>query len=162
MSQGPKEGWTPPAPFFHHERAGAEDIDALGHVNNAVYFRWFTNAAWAHSTALGLSEADCAALDRAMVIQRSEVVYLRAVREGEAVTAATWILSSDERLRCARGFELRAADGRVAARATMAFVCVRITTGAPTRMPAAFQEAYRPLEVVAAALAQTPWRLDDA
>ena len=33
----------------------AADIDAYGHVNNAVYLTWLDRAAWSHSAALGVS-----------------------------------------------------------------------------------------------------------
>lgn len=36
-----------------------DDIDAYGHVSNAVYLRWLDRAAWPHSAALGLGIEDC-------------------------------------------------------------------------------------------------------
>lgn len=46
----------------------AEDIDKLGHANNAVYVRWLEQCAWKHSESLGLGLTEYRELDRAMVV----------------------------------------------------------------------------------------------
>src|SRR3954468_6020065 len=120
------------------------DIDAYGHVNNAIYLRWLDRAAWSHSTALGLSIADCTRLRRGMAALRIEIDYLRAALPGDRVEVATWIADSDRKLRVTRRFQLRhAADGGTLARAVTQYVCLNLDTGRAVRMPPEFSAAYR-------------------
>jgi acyl-CoA thioester hydrolase len=120
------------------------DIDAYGHVNNAVYLRWLDRAAWSHSTALGLAIADCTRLRRGMAALRIEIDYLRAALPGDRVEVATWIADSDRKLRVTRRFQLRhAADGGTLARAVTQYVCLNLDTGRAVRMPPEFSAAYR-------------------
>jgi acyl-CoA thioester hydrolase len=126
------------------------DIDAYGHVNNAVYLQWLDRAAWSHSSALGLSIADCTRLRRGMAALRIEIDYLRAALPRDRVEVATWIVESDGKLRVTRRFQLRhAADGGTLARATTQYVCLNLDSGRAVRMPPEFSAAY----VVTAAVA---------
>lgn len=128
------------------------DIDAYGHVNNAVYLQWLDRAAWSHSAALGLSIAECTRLRRGMAALRIEIDYLRAALPRDRVEVATWIAASDRRLRVTRRFQLRhAADGGTLARATTQYVCLNLDSGRAVRMPPEFSAAY----VVTIAAAET-------
>jgi acyl-CoA thioester hydrolase len=116
-----------------------EDIDAYGHVNNAVYLRWLDRAAWSHSAALGLAVEDCTRLRRGMAALRIEIDYVRAALQGDRVEIATWIAESDRRLRVTRRFQLRhAVDGGTLARATTQYVCLNLDSGKAARMPPEF------------------------
>ena len=120
-----------------------DDIDAYGHVNNAVYLKWLDLAAWSHSAALGLSIDACTRLRRGMAALRIEIDYLRAALPGDRVAVATWIADSDRRLRVTRRFQLRhATDGGTLARAITQYVCLNLDTGRATRMPPEFAAAY--------------------
>ena len=120
-----------------------EDIDAYDHVNNAVYLTWLDRVAWSHSAALGVPLAQCLALRRGMAAQRIEIDYLRAAMKGDVVSAATWIVSADGRLRAERRFQIRrVADGETLARARVDYVCINLDSGRAARMPAAFARAY--------------------
>jgi acyl-CoA thioester hydrolase len=120
-----------------------EDIDAYGHVNNAVYLRWLDRAAWSHSAALGVSLERCLALRRGMAAQRIEIDYLRAAVRDDVVQAATWIVNADGRLRAERRFQLRRSrDDVTLARARIDYVCVNLDSGRAARMPELFARAY--------------------
>jgi acyl-CoA thioester hydrolase len=120
-----------------------DDIDAYGHVNNAVYLRWLDRAAWSHSAALGLSIADCTRLRRGMAALRIEIDYVRAALPRERVEVATWIVESDRKLRVSRRFQLRhAGDGGTLARAMTQYVCLNLDSGRAVRMPPEFSAAY--------------------
>ena len=120
-----------------------EDIDAYGHVNNAVYLTWLDRAAWSHSAALGVPLEQCIALRRGMAAQRIEIEYLRAALSGDVVQAATWIVSADARLRAQRRFQVRrVVDGATLARARIDYVCINLDSGRATRMPEVFARAY--------------------
>ncbi len=121
----------------------AADIDAYGHVNNAVYLTWLDRAAWSHSAALGVPLAACIEMRRGMAALRTEIDYERAAFAGERVIVSTWIVACDGRLRCTRRFELRRmGDGSMLARAQTDYVCLNLDTGRATRMPPRFVAAY--------------------
>jgi acyl-CoA thioester hydrolase len=120
-----------------------DDIDAYGHVNNAVYLKWLDVAAWSHSAALGLSIDECTRLRRGMAALRIEIDYLRAAMPGDRVEVATWIADSDRKLRVTRRFQLcHASDGGALARATTQYVCLNLDNGRAARMPPEFVAAY--------------------
>ena len=131
------------APHVVEVRVRATDIDAYNHVNNAVYLTWLDSVAWSHSAALGVPLADCIALRRGMAAQRIEVDYLRAARTGDVLQAATWIVSTDGRLRAERRFQIvHAASGATLARARIDYVCINLDSGRAARMPESFARAY--------------------
>jgi acyl-CoA thioester hydrolase len=120
-----------------------EDIDAYGHVNNAVYLNWLDRAAWSHSASLGVPLEQCLALRRGMAAQRIEIDYLRAAVRGDRIRAATWIVSADGRLRAERCFQIvRLPDGTTLARARVQYVCINLDSGRAARMPETFAHAY--------------------
>ncbi len=132
-----------PAPHVIELSVQSADIDAYHHVNNAVYLTWLDRAAWSHSASLGVPLARCLALRRGMAAQRIEIDYLRAAVLGDHVQAATWIVSSDGRLRAERRFQIRRrADGATLARARIDYVCINLDSGRAARMPALFARAY--------------------
>jgi acyl-CoA thioester hydrolase len=120
-----------------------DDIDAYGHVNNAVYLRWLDLAAWSHSAALGIPIETCTRLRRGMAVLRMEIDYVRAALAGDCVEVATCIAASDRRLRVTRRFQLRhATEGATLARAVAQYVCLNLDNGRATRMPPEFSAAY--------------------
>jgi acyl-CoA thioester hydrolase len=136
-----------PAPHLVTLRVQPGDIDAYGHVNNAIYLSWFDQAAWSHSAALGAPLEHCLRLRRGMAAQRIEVDYLRAARHGDEVQAATWIVSADQRLRAERRFQIvRLSDASTLARARVDYVCINLDSGRAARMPELFVRIYVPAE----------------
>ena len=120
-----------------------EDIDAYEHVNNAVYLTWLDRAAWSHSAALGVPLERCVALRRGMAAQRIEIEYRRAAVRDDVVQVATWIVSTDGRLRVERRFQVRrSVDGETLARARIDYVCINLDSGRAVRMPEIFARAY--------------------
>ncbi len=137
--------WDLPTPFVIDLQVAADDIDGLGHANNAVYVSWLERCAWRHSQSLGLDLSEYRRLDRAMAVVRHEVDYLASAYEGDELQVATWIIESDQKLRMSRHFQLtRPADGVTLLRAKTTFVCIELSTGKPKRMPPEFLEGYGP------------------
>ncbi|MBT8764718.1 acyl-CoA thioesterase [Metapseudomonas boanensis] len=135
--------WDLPTPFVIDLRVEADDIDGLGHANNAVYVSWLERCAWRHSQSLGLDLAEYRRLDRAMAVLRHEVDYLAAAYEGQELQVGTWIVESDQRLKMERRFQLvRPEDGTTLLRAKTIFVCIELSSGKPRRMPVEFVEGY--------------------
>ncbi len=135
--------WDMPNPFVIDIKVEADDIDGLGHANNAVYVSWLERCAWRHSQNLGLDLAEYRRLDRAMAVLRHEIDYLAAAYEGQELQMATWIVESDQRLKMDRRFQLvRPEDGATLLRAKTTFVCIELTSGRPKRMPTEFVDGY--------------------
>jgi len=135
--------WDLETPFIDEIRVQPEDIDELGHANNAVYVRWLERCAWRHSRSLGLGLDEYQQLDRAMVVVRHEIDYLAAGYLDEELQMGTWIVSWDSKLRMTRQFQLcRPRDGATLLRANTTFACVELSSGRPRRMPPEFIELY--------------------
>jgi len=135
--------WDRPAPFVIALTVQSDDIDGLGHANNAVYVTWLERCAWQHSQHLGLDLATYRQLDRAMAVVRHEIDYLASAHEGDELELGTWILDWDRRLKMTRHFQLRRPrDGAVVLRARTTFVCIELSSGKPKRMPAEFLDGY--------------------
>ena len=135
--------WDMSNPFVIDIKVGADDIDGLGHANNAVYVSWLERCAWRHSQSLGLDLAEYRRLDRAMAVLRHEIDYLAAAYEDQELQMGTWIVESDQKLKMDRRFQLvRSEDGTTLLRARTTFVCIELSSGRPKRMPIEFVEGY--------------------
>lgn len=135
--------WDFDNPHTYDITVQADDIDELGHANNAIYVRWLERCAWQHSKSLGLGLEEYRELDRAMAIVHHQIDYLAAAYEGDELTMATWIVHWDKKLRMTRHFQLcRQSDGLTLLRARTTFACIELSTGRPKRMPPLFVEGY--------------------
>lgn len=144
--------WDLPSPHLAAVTVAAADIDAYGHVNNAVYMTWFDRAAWEHSAALELPIEKCLQLDRGMAVLRSVIVYLRPAVLGERINIATWLLPADGKLRVRRRFQVRREDtDSTLARAEIEYACIELSSGRPARWPPEFRERYVALDEVVSA-----------
>lgn len=130
-------------PYVIDLQVQADEIDALGHANNAVYVSWLERCSWHHSQSLGLDLADYQRLDRAMAVVRNEIDYLASAYLGQHLQVATWIIESDHRFKMTRRFQVvRPADGVTLLRAFTTFACIEMSSGKPRRMPVEFVEGY--------------------
>jgi acyl-CoA thioester hydrolase len=78
-----------------------------------------------------------------MVVLRHEIDYLAAAYLNDEVMVATWIVTSDNKLRLTRHFQiLRPSDQATLLRARSNFVCIELTSGKARRMPDIFVETY--------------------
>jgi acyl-CoA thioester hydrolase len=112
--------------------AGAEHIDELGHVNNAVWVQWIQQVAVAHWEAV----ADARHRDAYFwVVVRHEIDYLRAAHEGDRVTARTWVGEAPKGARFDRHVEFVGADGKVLVRARTHWAIIDKASGRPIRVP---------------------------
>ena len=152
MNRGANTAWELPSPYLAAVTVTAADIDAYGHVNNAVYMTWFDRAAWEHSAALGLPIEKCLQLDRGMAVLRSVIAYLQPAMLGERINIATWLLPADRKLRVRRRFQVRREDAdSTLARSEIEYACIELSTGRPARWPPEFRERYVSLNEVVAA-----------
>lgn len=123
-------------PFEHPIAVQQADIDELGHVNNVVYLRWVQEAAIAHWTAAATAEDQARV---SWIALRHEIDYKAPALPGDAIIARTWVGAAE-----GHKFErlteiLRAADGKVLAKARTLWCPVARLTGKLTRVSAAIR-----------------------
>ena len=119
-------------PFVHREPVRFRDLDAMGHVNNAVFLTYLEEARTAFLVERGLVER---LDDLAIVLARVEIDFRSPVRFGETIEIGVRVSRLGTK---SFGLEYRLAVGeRVAAEAKT--VCVgfdyesRTTTAVPDR-----------------------------
>jgi len=119
-------------PFELRITAQAEDIDELGHVNNAAWVRWIQDVATAHWRAV----SDPAHVEAYVwVVIRHEIDYLRAVLPGGTVIARTWVGEAPKGARFDRHVEFLGEDGKPRVRARTTWAILDKATGRPLRVP---------------------------
>ena len=122
-------------PFVHHERVRYRDLDAFGHVNNAVYLTYLEEARNAFLAHLGLVRR---VADIRMILARTEIDFRSPLRLGEEVEIG---------VRPGRlgnksfdlEYELRAGD-RVVAAAKVVLVTYDYERSAPIPVPDEWRE----------------------
>ena len=120
----------------------AHHLDDLGHVNNVIFLQWMQDAAWAHSHYLGLNLERYQALDTAMVARQHQLTYLSACYLGDELCVNTWLTKNDG-FNLYRQYEvIRVQDNQKVFDAWTHWVCVKMSTGRPVRMPVEFKKAY--------------------
>ena len=120
--------------------AEPEHIDELGHVNNAVWVQWIQQVAVAHWTAV----ADAAHADAYFwVVVRHEIDYLRAAREGDRITARTWVGDAPQGARFDRFVEFVGPDGKLCVRSRTEWAIIDKALGRPVRVPAEVVAPFR-------------------
>ncbi|MBD2205081.1 acyl-CoA thioesterase [Calothrix sp. FACHB-1219] len=85
------------------------EMDALGHVNNAVYQNYLEQAAIEHSENLGLTFDVYRESGGVFVMRRVEIDYLRPAVAGDTLEVTTW-LREIRGTRAFRKYEIRKQD----------------------------------------------------
>jgi acyl-CoA thioester hydrolase len=119
-------------PYITTITAGPEDIDILGHVNNAVWVKWIQDVAVAHWHAIAAPEHHEAYI---WVITRHEIDYRGNVSAGETVTAETWVDEPPKGARFNRYMKFTGADGKVRVEAKTTWAILDRATGRLVRVP---------------------------
>ena len=89
----PKISVAPDAVFSQQRQVEWQDLDALEHVNNAVYVTYAEQAAAQHLAVLGWSPARLAGDGLGLATRRVHIQYLSPAVWGEVLTVATRQLS---------------------------------------------------------------------
>ncbi|MCP4754693.1 MAG: acyl-CoA thioesterase [Proteobacteria bacterium] len=126
-----------------------EDIDELGHMNNAVYVNWMDQAHLAHTIHLGITPSVFRQTQCGLVVRRSELDYLSAAFRNDVIRIGTCVGRCDGRLRLRRLFQMvRVDDDTTLLRGLIDYVCIDLEKGKPRRMPREFSEAFVPASIV--------------
>ena len=120
-------------PFTLQITPTPDDIDELGHVNNAVWVRWIQDMATAHWNAVAAPAHISAYI---WVVVRHEIDYLGNVRAGETVTGRTWISDPPKGARFDRNVEFTDTAGRVIVRAKTTWALIERASGRLVRVRA--------------------------
>jgi acyl-CoA thioester hydrolase len=118
--------------FVHREHVRFKDVDAMGHVNNAVYLTYIEEARIAFLRPLGPTYEH-------LILAHAEIDFRSPVRDGEEVEVG---------VRCTRlgssSFDLAYelwAGGRLVAEAKSVQVSYDYEVSAPAPIPDAWREA---------------------
>jgi acyl-CoA thioester hydrolase len=137
--------WLHDKPFIETFTVCEQHIDALGHTNNNVYSQWCEEAAWKHSASLGLDAGDYQRLDRAMAIQKADYQYRLPSFSGDTLVVGTWLTAVERKLTMERSFQIFNQDsGELLFLGQWLFVCIKLSTNKPVKMPPEFIDAYCP------------------
>ena len=137
------DSWDYPEPFVISVSAHEGDIDSYRHVNNSVYVRWLDECARKHSKAVGIDTEDASELGYGMAVRDSHITYCASAYQGEKILVGNWLTKCDARLRATRQFQIvRQADGVTLTRAELNYICIKIDSGRPSKMPELFREKY--------------------
>ena len=117
--------------FTRDFTASPDDIDELGHVNNAVWVRWVQDMATAHWDAVAPAEHRAAYV---WVVTRHEIDYRGNVGAGETVTGETWVADAPRGARFDRHVRFTGADGRVRVEARTTWAMLDRETGRLVRV----------------------------
>lgn len=127
------------ARFSQQITAGPEDIDILGHVNNAVWVKWIQDVAVAHWMALAPREHQDAYI---WVVTRHEIDYRGNVAEGETVTGETWVPEPPRGARFDRHVRFVGKDGKVKVEAKSTWAIIDRVSGRILRVPVELVELF--------------------
>ncbi len=118
--------------FERRITATPDDVDELGHVNNAVWVRWIQDIATEHWYAAAAPEYRDAYI---WVVIRHEIDYLRFVLPGETVTGRTWVPNPPRGARFDRHMEFTGEDGKARVRSITTWAMIDKASGRPLRVP---------------------------
>lgn len=119
-------------PFTTTITALPDDIDELGHVNNAVWVRWIQDIAVAHWHAVAPPEHRDSYV---WVVTRHEIDYRGNMAAGESVTAQTWVGDAPKGARFDRHVRFTGTDGRVKVEAKTTWAIIDRASGRLIRVP---------------------------
>ena len=119
-----------------------DDLDELGHVNNAHYLRYAEAAARAHSAARGFTLATYRELGALPVVRRHEIRYRRPALPGERLRVTTELTRLDGRRAVRHTAIRRAHDDALLVEADTEWVWVDTEGGRPVRVPGAVLAAF--------------------
>jgi acyl-CoA thioester hydrolase len=125
--------------FVHTLSVRFRDLDALNHVNNAVYLTYLEEARLAFSAEMGVDWSRFQ--EQGFVLARCEIDYRRPALLGDALRIE---LSVGDMGRSSFEFVyriLRVDDGQLIAEARTTQVCFDFIHNRPTRLPQAWRAA---------------------
>ena len=118
-------------PYARDFTASPEDIDELGHVNNAVWVRWIQDMATSHWQAVASPEHIASYI---WVVTRHEIDYRGNISDGESVKGLTWIESQPKGAQFDRRVDFVDSAGKVIVRANTTWAMIDKASGRLARV----------------------------
>ena len=133
-------------PIFEYEHVVvADEIDALGHVNNLAYLQWMISAAVAHSAACGWTAKRYLESGGGWVVRSHKIEYHRPALADEAIVVRTWIADFKKVTSRRRYDIIRTADEALLATAETVWAFIGLEHRVPRRIPPEVIAAFGPL-----------------
>jgi acyl-CoA thioester hydrolase len=135
----------PPAGMFRMRRQVRwQDIDALRHVNNAVYMEYINECSFQVCAAFHWPWQRMTDEGFGIYLRQARLQYLQPAVLGDELEISTWV-SEVRRATSGRHYSLqRAADGVVLAQAYTLGTWVELNSGQPIRIPQHMLEDFAP------------------
>lgn len=140
----PKPPEPPKGVFTSRRRVDWQDIDPLGHVNNAVYMAYANECGFEAIKAFGWPWERMKAEGCAILLRKCQIQYLQPAFFDEELEIATWV-SNVQRSSAVRHYTIRrASDQTLLCQTNMLGVWVNLKTGRPARFSAEFLKDFEP------------------
>ena len=120
------------------------DIDGLNHAANYRICQWISDAALAHSYALGFDEARYRQLGGWFVLRRHEIDYHLQIRLADKLTVYTWTTVLTKVTAYRRHVILREGDANPLVTALNTWAFIDVHTSRPKRMPDELRDVFDP------------------
>ena len=132
----------PPGSFVARLQVRHYEMDALEHVNNAVYLHYLEHASWEHSMSLGMTAQRYKELGGIFVMRRIEIDYLRPAVAEDWLEIVTWV-GEMRGPRAIRGYQItRSGSQETLLRATGLWAWIDTATGRPRPIPPVIFETF--------------------
>ena len=120
------------------------DVDAFGHVNNAVYLQYCEGARNDYMLQKGLTFSDFQNWKEGPVLYAARLDYVQpAYTDDELLIEGEFIITGKTRFRIRHDMKLKS-DGTLICHADLDFAFVNLETNRPCRIPKAFYDAFSP------------------
>lgn len=124
-----------PLVYSDHWRVRQYEIDAFGHVNNAVYLNWAEEMASRHAEASGLGAEWAASHQGGWVIRHSEITYHAPAHFGDELELRVQVELIKGTRAHRRTTIKRRSEGLLLAEVFTEWVWVRLSDGRPAPVP---------------------------
>src|SRR3979490_1697710 len=112
-------------------RVRVYELDANGHVNNAVYLNYAEQVASEHAEVLGFGRSWTAEQGATWVVRRHEILFRLPASYGDELELTTHLESMKGASGVRRTTIVRLSDQQLIAEVTTQWVLVRLSDGAP-------------------------------
>lgn len=135
--------------YTRYFKARYYELDALGHLNNAVYLNYLQQTAMEASDAAGYTLQRYEEMGRLWVARKTIIEYVHPVVYGDEVAVKTWV-SDFKRVQSHREYLVtHRSSNKTIAHARTNWVFVNSQTLAPTRIPSEMITAFKPDDKIA-------------
>ncbi|MBN1680310.1 MAG: acyl-CoA thioesterase [Anaerolineae bacterium] len=135
---------APPGAFRVQRRVEWHDLDAAGHVNNAMYLAYLEECGVRMAAAFGWPMTRMANAGFGLVARRCRIEYRQPATLDDDLTLSTWF-SDPHHTSAVRHYTItRESDNALLVRAHTRWVWVDLATARPIRIPAEFLDDFSP------------------